>query len=536
MKKLIVIIFCLYYFSLSSYSQTDPIEFKCDNEAEQIIFAENPECLQSYWLNVFEDDFDAVDLNFKKWTLPYQCVQRDFNFSDSRQWNAYYDLYDKSTYQNNVIIEDGKLKLVTRLESPPKIGTYYDWENGGDIVNNSFNYSSAELYSKYKFTEGKFEIRCKLAKGKGFFPAFWLMGDDGSGNYNEIDIFEFWNENNFWGNYDFDDLSKHHKTNFHINHFYGGIKNHCSKTFESIDFSQDYHVFSLIWTKYKLIWLVDGEEVRSLYRYSTLNGSVVDCNIMEPFQQYSKRTIFPTIPMQIVVDFAIQPDENSPDADTPFPSSLDIDYIRYFKQIDCVSDLYVTTNEQLNLSNEVYNVIVGNNVTLSANLNVAANQQLAIIASNTITIEDETIFEDGSEVTTEIKPNICSLHGLANPGNNTNHSIDEFVESQDKNRSNSNTSNSKRLSQIDSVDVNSKNIENGNLSIKPNPSKGVFSVNKRQNNLTKIVVFNLLGEKIYETELIYDETKIDLTAHGDGMYFVECFDGDKSQMFKVFKE
>ncbi len=39
-----------------------------------------------------------------------------------------------------------------------------------------FDYTSGMIYSNYKFDYGMFEIKCKIPKGKGFWPAFWMAG------------------------------------------------------------------------------------------------------------------------------------------------------------------------------------------------------------------------------------------------------------------------------------------------------------------------------------------------------------------------
>jgi beta-glucanase (GH16 family) len=74
-----------------------------------------------------------------------------------------------------------ELKLVSKKEEPP-IETVF---NGS---NETFRFSSGEIWTDEKFFHGVYTARVKLPKGKGFWPAFWLY----SGNpWNEIDIFEF---------------------------------------------------------------------------------------------------------------------------------------------------------------------------------------------------------------------------------------------------------------------------------------------------------------------------------------------------------
>lgn len=73
------------------------------------------------------------------------------------------------------------MKLITRKENPPIVGTYVtNWELYPYPTNTrNFYYSSASVRTKDKYLYGKFEIRCKIPEGttNGFFPAFWLYGD-----------------------------------------------------------------------------------------------------------------------------------------------------------------------------------------------------------------------------------------------------------------------------------------------------------------------------------------------------------------------
>jgi len=84
-----------------------------------------------------------------------------------------------------------------------------------------------------------------------------------------------------------------------------------------------------------MVFRVDGVARRVDFRYITPDGKVV-----ENASQYNPATalenpLFPTREQCVKLNLAI-PDENSsfspvPNARTPFPSSLDVDYIRIYK-------------------------------------------------------------------------------------------------------------------------------------------------------------------------------------------------------------
>lgn len=106
-------------------------------------------------------------------------------------------------------IDNGIIKLITKEEYIYDKVVPYEPDNlildDGTYNKRGFDYTSGMIYSNRKFGYGKYEIKCKLPKGKGFWPAFWVFGGP---DYNEIDVFEFWNEYNLGIYYDPSKLSK----------------------------------------------------------------------------------------------------------------------------------------------------------------------------------------------------------------------------------------------------------------------------------------------------------------------------------------
>jgi len=72
--------------------------------------------------------------------------------------------------------------------------------------------------------------------------------------------------------------------------------------------------------------------------------------------------------------------------------------------------------------------------------------------------------------------------------------------------------------------------ENG-LSISPNPSNGIFTVQfqTKSSNKQTIEVYNLLGDKIYSTI----SNKVDISHSPKGVYFVKLSDGEKNFTKKI---
>jgi beta-glucanase (GH16 family) len=283
---------------------------------KQVVMTQDGQCDYNDYMLEFEDNFDGNELDLSKWNLPYQGVLRNFNHSTERQWYANTGNIPAIPISNNIEISNGTLKLIARKESTPIIGTYIsDFSiNPWTYTTESFDYSSAEIDSKYKFGYGKYEIRCKIPSGRGFWPAFWMYGIGSGDVNNEIDVFEFWNNS-----------TNDHNLTVHYN---GQM---CLTDYNGPDYSQAFHTYTVIWNNYKIEWYVDGDLKRRSTKFYTILGQPVDCNGIQAFSHYIMDKVFPLDPMNIIVNLALQTGTYAPDNSTPFPSSLEIDYIRYYK-------------------------------------------------------------------------------------------------------------------------------------------------------------------------------------------------------------
>ena len=64
---------------------------------------------------------------------------------------------------------------------------------------------------------------------------------------------------------------------------------------------------------------------------------------------------------------------------------------------------------------------------------------------------------------------------------------------------------------------------NSSLKIYPNPSNGIFTLETGNNFRQQVAVYNLLGEKIYETEITDASITVTLPVKS-GVYFCELRD------------
>lgn len=358
------------YFGSSIYAQN-----VCSGS--QVIPMRDGKCNESKWITVFRDDFDSNALNLNKWKIAKSVVRDPFHFHSKNWYSA-----------NNVIIDNGKLKLRALKESLPDT-CFEIWMPETKQMQrfcNSYHYTSGEINSRFMFSYGKFEIRCKIPSGRGFWPAFWLYGE-ADGTNNEIDVFEFW-----------DDNTERINTTVHHN---GKM---CLAKKKMLDFSKDFHTFTLVWEPYEIAIYVDGERIRHSPRFYSLHGQSLNCQNIHAYTPYIRDDVYPTSPMNIMLNLALQNGEFSPNAGTRFPQDYEVEYASYSKRHECYGLERVTSQ---NVSDNNYNVIMGTTVKLAEDFELKANQHLKIIARDTLilghgfAVHPEAVFEY------EINKNIC---------------------------------------------------------------------------------------------------------------------------------
>lgn len=134
----------------------------------------------------------------------------------------------------NAVVSNGVLKITAKKET-----------------SNGFQYTSARLKTqgKFDFTYGKVEIKAKLPSGGGTWPAFWMLGSNFATNpwpgCGEIDIMEHVGNN-----------QNHVLGTLHMPGNSGG--NGISQGTTVAGLSEDFHVYTLVWSATKITWAIDG--------------------------------------------------------------------------------------------------------------------------------------------------------------------------------------------------------------------------------------------------------------------------------------
>lgn len=171
------------------------------------------------------------------------------------------------------------------------------------------NYTSARLKTQYRFSQayGRFEARIKIPRGQGIWPAFWLLGDDIDRvdwpQCGEIDIME--------------NIGREPAVNHGTVHgpgYSGGSGVSAAFTLAGgAKFSDDFHVFAIVWSSQSIAFSVDGATYRTVTPASLPSGAtwVFD----RPFFLILNVAVGGTFP-------------GSPDQTTTFPQEMVVDYVR----------------------------------------------------------------------------------------------------------------------------------------------------------------------------------------------------------------
>jgi len=168
-------------------------------------------------------------------------------------------------------------------------------------------YVSGVLTTEKSFSQkyGRFEVRAQVPKGQGLWSAFWLLPSfdrwpQGVAVLPEIDVMEF------LGN-----QPRVYHTTLHTNQT-GKLTSHPYDHTESIDLSQDFHVYSVVWTAETVQWYFNGKRRAS---HPTPDDF--------------------TRPVHFLLNLAVGGNwPGSPNSRTLFPASFDIDYVRAYTPSD----------------------------------------------------------------------------------------------------------------------------------------------------------------------------------------------------------
>lgn len=231
---------------------------------------------------VWKDEFDGGAIDQTKWT---------HELGASGWGNNELQNYTNST--DNSYLRNGMLVIQAQKQTT-----------------GSNAYTSARLITKGKqsFQYGRLDIRAKIPKGKGVWPAIWMLGADIDQNNwpkcGEIDIMEL------RGSRPTELISTMHYANSMGVHEYKGTTQNLSE-----DLSADFHTYSVVRSKNMTRFYLDGSAT-PYYTFSATDASPF------PFNN----------PFFVILNVAVGGNfDGNPDGSTTFPQQMQVDYVRYYQ-------------------------------------------------------------------------------------------------------------------------------------------------------------------------------------------------------------
>ena len=227
-KAILLIIILLGVMTFAAFRNSTP-----DNISETHV--------SEYNTLLWADEFDGDGpLNAEKWFHQTKLPP------GGSWWGGLVQHYTDRV--ENTFVRDGYMHMVAKKETFKDQGI-------------TKHYTSARLNSKYTFRYGRVEVRARMPKGKGTWPAIWMLNrkisEDGAFWFDkygttswphcgEIDIMEHWGKNQ-------DDVS----SAVHTTSSYGAeVVNLGGRKIEEA--SDQFHIYSLDWSPEKMVFSVDG--------------------------------------------------------------------------------------------------------------------------------------------------------------------------------------------------------------------------------------------------------------------------------------
>jgi beta-glucanase (GH16 family) len=243
------------------------------------------QCPSDLWNLTFSDEFNGTSVDATTWT--YEVGRWPYN-------------NELENYQRSNVTEGNGSLTITAARDP------------------RFNpaYSSGRINTRGRFLQqfGKFEMRAKLPRGKGMWPAFWLLPQDTWPP--EIDIME--------------NLG-HETSKVYFTNHWGTYPNVQSQptSYSGPDFSLDFHTYACEWYPDRIDFFVDGVR-RTTHR----NAGI------------------PAVPMYIILNLAVGGDwPGYPDGTTLFPQKLVVDWVRAYERLQPSQTLTNSSFESFGANN-----------------------------------------------------------------------------------------------------------------------------------------------------------------------------------------
>jgi beta-glucanase (GH16 family) len=240
---------------------------------------------------LFADEFDGTALDPARWHTCFWWASITCTIQSNNEMGCY--------TPSGASVADGVLRLrAERRDTACFDGTTYPFASGLAMTGGR----KSEKPAGFLFTYGYATARIKIPRGKGLWPAFWLLPADCSMNpcqYTsrpEIDIMEVLGDA---------------PDTLHMGYHYPDGDFSCRDYVAPLDLSLDFHVYAIEWTPGALIWYLDGAELCRYTDAATISASA----------------------SYLLLNLAVGGDwPGAPDGSTAFPSEMVVDYVRVYRR------------------------------------------------------------------------------------------------------------------------------------------------------------------------------------------------------------
>ena len=232
----------------------------------------------------FTEDFNSPQTIAANWATNYGYAGTGLN-SFTLPGNGELQLYTSSSFQGTAAapigldpfsFNGGVLTISAQPVSPAQSAQMW-----------GYRYSSGLLESNFAQTYGYFEMRAELPHGQGLWPAFWMLGPENK----EIDVLEGLGSDASTAN--------------------NAIHSNAVPALGNASFnpySDGFHTYGVQWTAQTITFYVDRAQVWQTTTPSDMNS-----------------------PMRMIVNLAVGGNwPGSPDASTPFPANMRVDYVHAY--------------------------------------------------------------------------------------------------------------------------------------------------------------------------------------------------------------
>lgn len=220
----------------------------------------------------WSDEFTGPALDAGKWHTSYAPKIHPLGCNNEKQSYA----------PENVTLREGL--LVLRAERKAREGM-------------AFTSGMVASHEKFGQRYGWFEARMKLPRGKGLWPAFWLLPENRTWPP-EIDIMEHKGR-----------LADHVWLTLHLPQPGTWRPKSDGKEWSGPDFTAGFHTFAVEWEPSAMRWYVDGVERHTFQRAT------------------------PDVPMYLILNLAVGGDwDGDPDATTPLPAEMLVEWVRVWRK------------------------------------------------------------------------------------------------------------------------------------------------------------------------------------------------------------